>query len=117
MSTYTPLKLDLEDKGFSVCLVPFEIGSRGYVSKRNKESLINIYVANKIDYNVLKLCKEVSKISLLCSFSIFHASQSPSSDLLVGHSVQFVSMVFYFILLSQVSNAANGQCSMIYNPT
>jgi hypothetical protein len=75
---YTPLKIDLEEKGYSVQLVPFEIGSRGYVSIRNKNNLINIYVSNKISYNVLKLCKELSKISLLCSFSIFHAYQAPS---------------------------------------
>ena len=75
---YTPLKIDLEEKGYSVQLVPFEIGSRGYVSSRNKNNLINIYVSNKISYNVLKLCKELSKISLLCSFSIFHAYQAPS---------------------------------------
>ena len=78
MTKYTPLKLDLEEKGYSVSLVPFEIGSRGYVSQRNRENLINIFVANKIDYNVIKLCKELSKISLLCSFAIFHAYQSPS---------------------------------------
>ena len=53
----TPLKIDLEEKGYSVQLVPFEIESRGFVSSRNKNNLINIYVANKIKYNVLKLCK------------------------------------------------------------
>ena len=78
MTKYTPLKIDLEEKGYSVSLVPFEIGSRGYVSQRNRENLINIFVAYKINYNAIKLCKELSKISLLCSFAIFHAYQSPS---------------------------------------
>ena len=34
-NTYTYFKNDLEDKGFTVDLVPFEIGSRGHVSKGN----------------------------------------------------------------------------------
>ena len=57
---YTPLKIDLEERGYSVQLVPFEIGSRGYVSTRNKNNLINIYVSNKINYNFLKLYKKNS---------------------------------------------------------
>ena len=52
MIKYTALKIDLEEKGFSVSLVPFEIGSRGYVSARNRENLINVFVTKKIDYNV-----------------------------------------------------------------
>jgi hypothetical protein len=78
LEKYTPLKTDLEEKGFNVSLVPFEIGSRGYVSKRNRENLITVFVKNNIKYNVNKMCKELSKISLLCSFGIFHAYQSPS---------------------------------------
>ena len=78
LAKYSALKTDLEEKQFQVSLVPFEIGSRGFVSGRNKNNLINVYVKNSIKYNVLKLCKQVSKISLMCSFGIFHAYQSPS---------------------------------------
>ena len=75
---YTPLKSDLEEKGYSVALVPFEIGSRGHVSQRNKLNLTTVFVSNKIKHSVNTMCKEVSKISLLCSFGIFHAYQSPT---------------------------------------
>ena len=75
---YTPLKSDLEEKGYSVALVPFEIGSRAHVSKRNKLNLTTVFVSNKIKHSVNTMCKEVSKISLLCSFGIFHAYQSPT---------------------------------------
>jgi hypothetical protein len=54
LEKYTPLKTDLEEKGFNVSLVPFEIGSRGYVSKRNRENLITVFVKNNIKYNVKK---------------------------------------------------------------
>ena len=78
LEKYSPLKTDLEEKGFKVSLVPFEIGSMGLVSNRNKLNLIHCFTTNKVKYNVQKLCKEASKISLLCSFGIFHAYQSPS---------------------------------------
>jgi hypothetical protein len=70
-NTDTPLTIDLEEKGYSVQSVPFEIGSRGCVSSRNKNNLINIYVSNKINYHVLKLCKELSKIYICYAFSLY----------------------------------------------
>ena len=37
---YNDLKADLEKSGWKVALTPFEIGSRGLITKRNRESLI-----------------------------------------------------------------------------
>ena len=71
--TYTALKLDLEERGYTCMLVPFEIGSRGHLFKQTRLNLINIFVINKLRPNAYKTIKDVSKISLLCSFSIFHA--------------------------------------------
>ena len=71
---YIPLKTDIEDKGYSCHLIPFEVGSRGYISKSNKTNLMNIFLVNKLKPNV----REISKISLLCSFSIFHAYTQPT---------------------------------------
>ena len=78
MTKYTTLKLDLEDKGYYCMLVPFEVGSRGHIFKQTRLNLMNIFVLNKLKPNVYKLIKEVSKISLLCSFSIFHAFSQPT---------------------------------------
>ena len=75
---YSALKSDLEDKGFTCHLLPFEVGSRGYVSRANKSNLMNIFMANKLKPNVFKCIREMSKISLLCSFSIFHAYTQPT---------------------------------------
>ena len=74
---YTQLKLDLEDRDYTCILVPFEIGSRGHVRKRTRIDLINVFVMNKLKPNVYKLIKQVSRISLCCSFSIFHAFTQP----------------------------------------
>ena len=75
---YTRLKLDIEARGFKCFLLSFELGSRGYVSKSNRENIISIFVMNKIKANALKCIKELSKLSLLCSYSIFHAYTQPS---------------------------------------
>ena len=77
-SKYTPLKSDLEAQGLSVSLVPFEVGSRGHVTRENKMRLITVFVKNGLKQSVHKLVKQISKISLLCTFSIFHAFQQPT---------------------------------------
>ena len=75
---YTSLKTDIESAGFTCVLLPFEIGSRGYVTRQNKSNLINIFIKHEINANALKCIKQISKISLLCSFCIFHAYKEPS---------------------------------------
>ena len=75
---YTQLKLDLEDAGYTCTLLPFEVGSRGYVTTSNRANLIHTFVSNNIQTNALKCIKKLSKLSLLCSFSIFHAYTQPS---------------------------------------
>ena len=75
---YTALKSDLEERGYQCHLIPFEVGSRGYVSKSNRLNLINVFVMNKLKPNAYKIIKQMSKISLLCSYSIFHAYTQPT---------------------------------------
>ena len=75
---YTQLKSDIEDQGYTCYLVPFEIGSRGYISKRNKLDLTTVFHATKLKFNTAKCMKDLSKIALLSSFSIFHAYTQPS---------------------------------------
>ena len=75
---YTQIKQDIEDKGYTCILLPFEIGSRGYVSKRNKVALMTVFTATKMKTNAAKCITQLSKISLASSFSIFHAFIQPS---------------------------------------
>ena len=70
---YNDLKDDLEKAGWNVMLIPFEVGSRGQVTKRNREALTNVLKRNKLKVKNSNFFKDVSKISLLCSYSIFQA--------------------------------------------
>ena len=75
---YTSLQTDIEISGYKCFMVPFEIGSRGHVTTNNKENIIHAFVYNKINSNALKCMKQLSRISLLCSFCIFHAYKQPT---------------------------------------
>ena len=75
---YNELKTDIQKKGWIVNLTPYEVGSRGQITKKNKESIIKVLKRNCIKTNNSKLFKEISKISLLCSYSIFQAHNVPS---------------------------------------
>jgi hypothetical protein len=63
---YSDLKSDLEAAGWTTGLTPFEVGSRGYVTKRNYTTLTALTkkVCNPIKYK--KLMTELLRISLLC---------------------------------------------------
>ena len=75
---YQDLKTDLEAQHYTVTLIPFEVGSRGQVTKRNRTALENIFRTNRIKLKTGQLFKDMSKIALLCSFSIFHAREQPT---------------------------------------
>ena len=75
---YQDLKEDLEIAGFHVTLLPFEIGSRGQVTKRNRIALENTFKVNNIKLRTKQVYKNMSKIALLCSYSIFHAQSQPT---------------------------------------
>ena len=48
---YTSLKSDLEERGYKCFLVPFEVGSRGYIFKSTKSNIFNIFTTMKISAN------------------------------------------------------------------
>ena len=75
---YATLKSDLEDKGFKCFLVPFEVGSRGHIRKSTKSNIFNIFSTMRISANSNHCVKNMSKISLLSSYTIFHAYTQPT---------------------------------------
>ena len=75
---YHDLKIDLEGVGWKVHLIPFEVGSRGQITKRNKDALINVFKRNHIKVRNNQLFKDLSKISLLCSYAVFQAHCVPT---------------------------------------
>jgi hypothetical protein len=70
---YNDLKTDLQKENWNVFLVPFEVGSRGLMTKRNRKSLISVFKRNRTKLKHTLLLKELAKISLLCSYAIFQA--------------------------------------------
>ena len=73
-SKYTELALDLEEKGFQVFLVPFEVLSPGHITKQCKDSIQN--TLQLFNIRVKKtLYENRGQIALLCTMSVFHAFQ------------------------------------------
>ena len=71
-------KKDLLEAGWTTHLIPFEVRSRGKISRKNNETLKNtIKLVNNYTQHK-KLVTELSQISLLASFSIFQACCQPS---------------------------------------
>ena len=74
LNTYTQLSIDLEEQGYLVFLVPFEVISFGHITTlcknniRNTLQQFNIKVKNSLFVNL-------AKIALLCTMSVFHAYQ------------------------------------------
>ena len=75
---YNDLKIDLKKEGWKGTLTPFNIGSQGLVTTQNQESIITIIKRNHIEVKHTQLFKELSNISLLCSYSLFQAHCVPS---------------------------------------
>lgn len=74
---YTDLESDLEAKGWKVHLVPFEVSSRGQILKHTQTHIFNTLKVFNIKFRThQKLTKNLSKISLLCTFAVFHAFQT-----------------------------------------
>ena len=68
---------DLEDKGWKVFLVPYEVSSRGQILKSTKSSIITTLKKFNIKIKAEQsMFKQLSKIALLSTFSIFHAYQT-----------------------------------------
>ena len=74
---YENLTSDLQEKGWETENLPFEIGSRGLVTKRNKNTIFSTTKKYNIKVKKNQLVKDISKISLLCSFAIFQAHCQP----------------------------------------
>ena len=74
---YENLATDLRERGWETDNVPFEVGSRGLVTKRNKKSISD--TTKKFNVKITKslIYKNISKISLLCSFALFQAHCQP----------------------------------------
>ena len=71
---YAGMQSGLEERGWKVFNVPFEVSSRGQILKHTRINILNTLKQFKIKITAQsKLITSLSKISLLCTFAIFHA--------------------------------------------
>ena len=74
-TNYTQLKLALEEKGYAVCLLPFEVGSNGHITSKNKQDMSKVLQIFNVRFKT-QIFTQLAQISLLCSMSIFYAYQT-----------------------------------------
>ena len=72
---YTDLEITLTECGYSVILLPFEVGSNGHITRENRNNIQRDLKKFKIKLKS-HIFKNMSKISLLCTMSIFYAYQT-----------------------------------------
>ena len=72
VNTYTQLSIDLEERGYKVFLVPFEVLSSGHITNICKISIQNTLQQFNISVKN-SLFVDLAKISLLCTMSVFYA--------------------------------------------
>ena len=68
---YSGLSEDIQSKGLKCFNIPFEIGSRGHLTTSNRTTLATMHHLCKPSTTFKTFTKDVSKTSLLCSYSIF----------------------------------------------
>jgi hypothetical protein len=74
---YSPLVSDIESNGFTVELIPVEIGSRGYLSKDNNDRLRCIHKSMKVAVPFKQFRLNIVKLAIISSFVIHHAKTEP----------------------------------------
>ena len=68
---YAFLEEDIKESGYKCNNVPFEVGSRGHITQSNRCNLVTVHKIAKPKVKLATFLKIISKISLLCSYSIF----------------------------------------------
>ena len=74
---YASLEFDLKERICDSSVVCVEVGSRGLVDKENGDRFKELIKLTKSKVKPKELVKDLSKVSLLCSFSIFYAKEDP----------------------------------------
>ena len=74
-TTYTQLKLALEEKGYAVCVLPFEVCSNGHITSKNKQDMSKVLQIFNVRFKT-QIFTQLAQISFLCCMSIFYAYQT-----------------------------------------
>ena len=76
-SRYTGLASDIEDNGYSCKNIPFEVGSRGHLTPDNRSRLSILHKLCSPSVKFSRFCQNITKTSLLCSYSIYLSRNDP----------------------------------------
>jgi hypothetical protein len=68
---YAFLEVDIRESGYSCNNIPFEVGSRGHITQSNRSNLATMHKLAKPKTSLKNFLTMVSRISLLCSYSIY----------------------------------------------
>ena len=74
-TAYAQLEISLEEKGYKTFLVPFEICSNGFISKRNRLKIDLVLKKFKVKLKT-KVFTNMSQLALLATMSVFYAYQT-----------------------------------------
>ena len=74
-TSYTQLSIALEEKGFTVGLLPVEVCSNGHITNKNKQDMSKVLQTFNVRLKT-KIFTELAQISLLCSMSNLYAYQT-----------------------------------------
>ena len=75
---YLDLVSDISDNGFTCDLTCFEVGSRGLITQENVGHIVEIFSFVGKSKPSKKFMKELSKMALLSSYTIWNARQEPA---------------------------------------
>ena len=75
---YASLSSDIEEKGYKCTLICFEIGSRGLITKGNKQNISSLLRAPGQPVKIKPHINSVSKLSIIASYIIYNARTEPT---------------------------------------
>ena len=75
---YSPLSSDIEEKGYTCKLICFEVGSRGLITKGNKQNISTLLRAPGQPVKVKDHIASISKLSIIASYIIYNARVEPT---------------------------------------
>lgn len=78
---YSSLADDIKEAGYDCKNIPFEIGSRGHITLENKSKLTIVHKLCNPRTNFTKFWQNISKTSLLSSYSIYLSRNDPWTEI------------------------------------
>jgi len=78
LQKYEPLAADLSARGWRTYTLPFEVGSRGHITKNNRLTLQSLYRLSKKLLKLGETCENISKLAITGSYKIFISRKEPT---------------------------------------